>query len=157
MTLSHSIHKWFLRFYFIKVWEPRHCVLVSTSWHPGVAPCMHGALSTQELKLHAIQFWGDTAKNKGLSGLCFQMVAPGPGVSGGTQLLYLQAKTQWAQAIYSVLFCSATCNVYLHDIPVLQFLGITSPHHSELKNSTTFSISFWHFNSLFQFSAAIQI
>ena len=29
-----------------------------------------------------------------------------PGVSGGIQLLYLQPKTQWAQAVYSVLFCS---------------------------------------------------
>ena len=77
-----------------------------TSWQPGVAPCMHGALSTQELELHAIQFWGGTAENKGQSGPCFQMAAPGPGVSGGTQLLYLQEKTQWAQAVYSVLFHS---------------------------------------------------
>ena len=81
----------------------RHCLLVSTSWHPGVAPCM------QELELHAIQFWGGAAENKGQSGPCFQMVAPGPWVSEGTQLLYLQVKTQWAQAVYSVLFCSMWC------------------------------------------------
>ena len=119
--LSHSSLKWFLRFYFIKVWEPRHCLLVSTSWHPGVAPCMHGALSTQELELHAIQFWGGAAENKGQSGPCFQMAAPGPGVSGGTQLLYLQAKTQWAQAVYSVLFCSVILQCMVKWLSLLIF------------------------------------
>ena len=64
------------------------------SWQPGVAPCMHGALSTQKLELHAIQLWGCTAENKELSGFCFQQVAPGPAVFGETQILYLQAKKQ---------------------------------------------------------------
>ena len=86
--------------------EQRCNLLVSTSWHSGVAPCMHGALSTQKLELHAIQLWGCTAQNKELSGFCFEQVAPGPAVFGETQIRYLQAKKQWAQANYSVLFCS---------------------------------------------------
>ena len=86
--------------------EQRCNLLVSISWHSGVAPCMHGALSTQKLELHAIQLWGCTAQNKELSGFCFEQVAPGPAVFGETQIRYLQAKKQWAQANYSVLFCS---------------------------------------------------
>ena len=71
---------------FIQGGEPRFDLLVSTSWHSGVAPCMHGALSTQKLELHAIQLWGCAAQNKELSGFCFEQVAPGPAVFGGTQI-----------------------------------------------------------------------
>ena len=47
---------------------------------------MHGALSTQELELQAIQLWGCTAENKELSGFCFQQVTPGPAVLGQAQV-----------------------------------------------------------------------
>ena len=43
---------------------------------------------------------------KELSGLCSLWVAPGPGVAWATELLYLQAKRQWTQATYSILFYS---------------------------------------------------
>ena len=97
----------------------------------GVAPCMHGALSTQKLELHAIQLWGCTAENKELSGFCFQQVALGPAVFGETQILYLQAKKQWATDDYSVLFCSvnelAWQSVYLN-LMVVTIVNITNMH-----------------------------
>ena len=96
------------------------------SWQPGVAPCMHGALSTQKLELHAIQLWGCIRGNlRSCQGSVPSAIAPGPGVTWATELLYLQAKKQWTQATYSIPFHSPGPNFTNPDLPHFHVIQTT--------------------------------